>query len=101
ETRAIPMSEQAGAMGMLEFTKDDIMHWIELGVMSLLAILVLLLGVRPIIRRILGPEASAGATGVRTIVGPTGAVVATVGPSGVLVPATPGGVNITGASAGS
>jgi flagellar M-ring protein FliF len=101
ETPSIPISEPTGWMSFLQFTKEDIMHWIELGVMSLLAILVLLLGVRPIIRRILGPEAGPGATGVRTIVGPTGAVVATVGPGGVLVPAAPGGVNITGGPAGS
>jgi flagellar M-ring protein FliF len=102
ETPSIPISEPSGWMSFLQFTKEDIMHWVEVGVMSLLAILVLLLGVRPIIRRILGPEVSAtGGGGVRTIVGPTGAVVATVGPTGILVPAQPGGVNITGGPAGS
>ena len=48
-------------MSVLQFTKDDIMHWIEVGVMSLLALLVLLLGVRPMIRRIMTPEAGAAA----------------------------------------
>jgi flagellar M-ring protein FliF len=60
--------------------------------MSLLTLLVLLLGVRPMIRRLFTPDAAALAAaggGVRTIVGPTGAVVATVGPGG-LVPAAPG-----------
>ena len=56
ETPAIPISEPAGWMGFLQFTKDDIMHWIEVGVMSLLALLVLLLGVRPMIRRIITPD---------------------------------------------
>ena len=89
ETPTIPISEPTGWMSMLQFTKDDIMHWIEVGVMSLLALLVLLLGVRPMIRRILTPEGgAAGAAGVRTIVGPTGAVVGTVGPGGVVVPAS-------------
>ena len=101
ETPAIPISEPTGWMGMLQFTKDDIMHWVEVGVMSVLALLVLLLGVRPIIRRIFGPEgAAAGAAGVRTIVGPTGAVLATVGPGGIVMPAN-SGVNITGGAAGS
>ena len=59
ETPGIPMSEPAGWMGMLQFTKDDIMHWIEVGVMSLLALLVLLLGVRPMLRRIMTPEGGA------------------------------------------
>jgi flagellar M-ring protein FliF len=101
ETPTISMSEPAGWMGMLQFTKDDIMHWIEVGVMSLLAILVLLLGVRPMLRRIMTPPGGvAAAGGVRTLVGPTGAVVGTVGPGGVVVPAS-GAVNITGGQAGS
>ena len=59
ETPSIPISEPTGWMSLLQFTKDDIMHWIEVGVMSLLALLVLLLGVRPMIRRIMTPEAGA------------------------------------------
>jgi flagellar M-ring protein FliF len=101
ETPAIAMSEPAGWMSLLQFTKDDIMHWIEVGVMALLALLVLLLGVRPMIRRIFTPAGGGIAGGgVRTIVGPTGAVVATVGPGGVVVPAS-GAVNIAGGGAGS
>ena len=65
ETPSIPISEPTGWMSMLQFTKDDIMHWIEVGVMSLLALLVLLLGVRPMIRRIFTPEAGAVAAGRR------------------------------------
>jgi flagellar M-ring protein FliF len=112
ETPSIPVSEPAGWMGMLQFTKDDIMHWAEVGVMSLLALLVLLLGVRPMIRRIMTPEGgAAGAAGVRTIVGPSGQVIGTVGPNGVVLPAgaggtvvvggAGGGVNISGGNAGS
>jgi flagellar M-ring protein FliF len=102
ETPSIPISEPAGWMNLLQFTKDDIMHWIEVGVMALLALLVLLLGVRPMIRRIFTPDAAAIAAGggVRTLVGPTGAVVGTVGPGGVVMPAS-GGVHITGGHAGS
>jgi flagellar M-ring protein FliF len=95
ETPVIPMAEPAGWMGMLQFTKDDIMHGIEVGVMSLLALLVLLLGFRPMLKRIMTPAgAAAGAAGVRTLVGPTGAVVGTVGPNGVIVPAS-GTLNIS------
>jgi len=101
ETPAIPMSEPAGWMGMLQFTKDDIMHWIEVGVMSLLALLVLLLGVRPMLRRIMGPAGDAAAAGgVRTLVGPTGAVVGTLGPGGVVMPAG-SSVSISGGQHGS
>jgi flagellar M-ring protein FliF len=50
-TNVIP--EPTGLMSFLTFTKDDVMHWIELGVMFLLALIVLLLVVRPLVRRIL------------------------------------------------
>src|SRR6185503_14200264 len=92
ETPTIPISEPSGWMSLLQFTKDDIMHWIEVGVMSLLALLVLLLGVRPMIRRIMTPEGGALPPGVRPIIGPTGAVVGAVGPNGVVMPVGPGGV---------
>jgi flagellar M-ring protein FliF len=48
--------EPAGWMSFLTFTKDDVMHWIELLVMLLLGLIVLLLVVRPLVRRILAPE---------------------------------------------
>ena len=41
---------------MLQFTKDDIMRVIELGVMMLLGLVVLLMVVRPLVRRIIAPE---------------------------------------------
>ena len=72
-------------MSFLQFTKDDIMHWIEVGVMALLGLLVLLLGVRPMIRRIITPGARSAAAAC-AVVGPTGAVVGTVGPGGVVMP---------------
>jgi flagellar M-ring protein FliF len=108
ETPSFPISEPAGWMSMLQFTKDDIMHWIEIGVMALLALLVLLLGVRPMIRYIFAPMGEALPMGgaLRTIVGP-GGVVTTVGPSGTATSAgpggvvVPGGVNISGGNAGS
>jgi flagellar M-ring protein FliF len=101
ETPVIPMSEPTGWMSYLQFTKDDIMHWAEVGVMFLLAILVLMLGIRPIIRRIFAPDPAAlAAAGTRTIVGPGGSVIATVGPNGVVMP-VPGGMNISGGAAGS
>ena len=53
-TNTIP--EPQGLMSFLQFTKDDVMHWIELLVMVLLGIVVLLLVVRPLVRRILATE---------------------------------------------
>jgi flagellar M-ring protein FliF len=57
---AIPAGEPAGLLSFLQFTKDDLMRGIEIAVMMILALLVLLLVVRPAVRRILGPgEATA------------------------------------------
>src|SRR4051812_12341162 len=39
ETPSVPVAEPAGFMGMFQFTKDDIMRGIELGVMALLGLL--------------------------------------------------------------
>jgi flagellar M-ring protein FliF len=43
-------------MSLLQFTKDDLMHAIEQLVMALLGIIVLLLVVRPLVRRIITPD---------------------------------------------
>jgi flagellar M-ring protein FliF len=57
EVPANVISEPSGLLSFLTFTKDDIMHWIELAVMLALALVVLLLVVRPLVRRILETEA--------------------------------------------
>ena len=57
ETPAIAIQEPTGLMSLLQFTKDDLMRGIELGVMALLSLVVLLFVVRPLVRRILTPEA--------------------------------------------
>jgi flagellar M-ring protein FliF len=57
ETPAIAIQEPTGLMSFLQFTKDDLMRGIELGVMALLSLVVVLFVVRPLVRRILTPEA--------------------------------------------
>jgi flagellar M-ring protein FliF len=100
ETPSIPMAEPTGWTSYLQFTKDDIMHWIEVGVMALLAMMVLMFGIRPMIRRITTPEGVAvGPGGTRILIGPGGTPVA-VGHGGVMVPAG-SGVHVTGGAAGS
>jgi len=59
-----PIVEPTGFMSMLRFTKDDIMRGIELFIMSLLGLIVMLMVVRPMIRRILGPAAPARAPAI-------------------------------------
>ena len=100
DSPAIPVAEPVGWMSMLQFTKDDIMHWAEIGVMSLLALIVLLLVVRPLVRRAIAPEGVAAGTlaagGV--IVGPDGTIIGATGVGGM---PGQGGVNISGGANGS
>ncbi|HEY6259835.1 MAG TPA: flagellar basal-body MS-ring/collar protein FliF, partial [Xanthobacteraceae bacterium] len=56
EIPANAIAEPTGIMSYLQFTKDDIMHWAEELVMVLLAIVVLLMVVRPLVNRIIAPE---------------------------------------------
>jgi len=51
-----PVAEPTGLLGMLQFTKDDVMYVIELGVMMLLGLVVLFMVIRPLVRRILASE---------------------------------------------
>jgi flagellar M-ring protein FliF len=51
-----PIAEPSGLMGMLQFTKDDVMYVIELGVMMLLSLVVLFMVIRPLVKRILTSE---------------------------------------------
>jgi flagellar M-ring protein FliF len=50
------ITEPAGWMSMFQFTKDDILRGFELGIMALLGLVVLLLVVRPLVRRMLSAE---------------------------------------------
>ncbi|AMN44295.1 flagellar basal-body MS-ring/collar protein FliF [Rhodoplanes sp. Z2-YC6860] len=87
ETPSVPAAEPASWMGMLQFTKDDIMRGIELGVMALLGLLAMLLVVRPMLRRIMTPEAQqqaaiAAAYPTLTALGLPPAAIAATGAAG-------------------
>ncbi|MBI5112544.1 MAG: flagellar M-ring protein FliF [Rhodovulum sp.] len=83
ETPGITVSEPAGLMGMLQFTKDDLMRGIELAVMLVLTLVVLLFVVRPLVRRIITPEHLAALTGA------TPAVAGAALPAGAIPPGIP------------
>jgi flagellar M-ring protein FliF len=51
-----PLTEPTGLFGLLQFTKDDVMYIVELGVMMLLGLAVLFMVIRPLVRRILASE---------------------------------------------
>lgn len=86
--------EPTGWMSYLQFTKEDIMRSAELGVMALLGLIVLLMVVRPLVRRIVTPEGME--KGGRWVGGPGGAA----GAPGVLTDAQgnflAGGMNVSG-----
>jgi flagellar M-ring protein FliF len=52
----VPLGEPSGVLGMLQFTKDDILYGIELGVMTLLGFVVLFMVVRPLVKRVLASD---------------------------------------------
>ena len=58
-----PVVEPTGLLGMLQFTKDDVMYVIELGVMMLLSLVVLFIVIRPLVKRILASEEGASLNG--------------------------------------
>jgi flagellar M-ring protein FliF len=62
-----PLVEPAGLLGMLQFTKDDVMYVIELGVMMLLGLVVLFMVVRPLVKRIIADEVVAPPAGGGTL----------------------------------
>jgi len=56
----IPTAEAPkGLLGMFQFTKDDIMYFIELGVMFILGIIVVFMVVRPLLKRVLAADPAA------------------------------------------
>jgi flagellar M-ring protein FliF len=62
EMPGLAIPEPAGLLTMFQFTKDDIMRGVELLVMGLLGIVVVLVVVRPLVRRIIEPDKAAAAT---------------------------------------
>src|SRR6202023_408584 len=52
----VPIAEPTGWLGMLQFTKDDVMYVIELAVMMLLGLVVMFMVIRPLVKRILASE---------------------------------------------
>src|SRR4051794_38709992 len=50
------INEPTGFLGMIHFTKDDVMYVIELAVMMLLGIVVVFMVVRPLVKKIISTE---------------------------------------------
>jgi flagellar M-ring protein FliF len=88
-----PIAEPTGFLGMLQFTKDDVMYVIELGVMMLLGLVVLFMVVRPLVKKILSSEEIAALTAAVTApaLEDNSAQTAAAGAPGALIP----GINST------
>jgi flagellar M-ring protein FliF len=54
-----PLAEPTGLLGFIQFTKDDVMYVIELGVMMLLGLVVMFMVIRPLVKRIITEEVMA------------------------------------------
>jgi flagellar M-ring protein FliF len=59
ETPVTPIAEPTGWLSSFQFTKEDIMRGIETLVMGLLGLVVLLMVVRPLVRRVIAPMETA------------------------------------------
>ena len=86
ENTPVSLGEPAGWQSYLQFTKQDIMRAAELGVMSLLGLIVLLMVVRPLVRKIVAPDAATAARDA--------AIAGVAGVSGAIGVAKPQDVNI-------
>src|SRR5580692_5553163 len=82
-----PITAPTGILGMLQFTKDDVMYVIELGVMMLLGLVVLFMVVRPLVKRILASEELAALANAATAP-PDDAPAAGSGGATALLPGT-------------
>jgi flagellar M-ring protein FliF len=68
EQPAMPISEPAGWLPALQFTRDDIVRGVELVVMGLLGLIVILFVVRPLVRRVVSNEMPAFALAAPSLV---------------------------------
>jgi flagellar M-ring protein FliF len=94
----VSLGEPTNWMTYLTFTKEDIMRGAELGVMALLGLIVLLMVVRPLVRRIVTPDgaAAASAAGAAGVAGAIGLDMSTSVASGTNGSITGnGGANIS------
>jgi flagellar M-ring protein FliF len=84
ENTPVSIGEPTNWMTYLTFTKDDIMRGAELGVMALLGLIVLLMVVRPLVRRIVTPDKPAVAQ-IAALAGVAGAIGVAVNADGTAV----------------
>jgi flagellar M-ring protein FliF len=82
ETPVQTIGEPSGWLSYLQFTKADVMHWVEILVMALLGLVVLLLVVRPLMKRIVTPDTPPALPGGEELVALMAAAGAAPGTAG-------------------
>jgi len=85
-----PIEQPTGILGALQFTKDDVMYVIELGVMMVLGLVVLFMVVRPLVKRILASEEIAALVAPAPALPEPVAAPAPAVTGQALIPGTPG-----------
>jgi flagellar M-ring protein FliF len=85
-----PIEQPTGILGVLQFTKDDVMYVIELGVMMVLGLVVLFMVVRPLVKRILASEEIAALVAPAPALPEPVAAPAPAVTGQALIPGTPG-----------
>ncbi|HEY4142014.1 MAG TPA: flagellar basal-body MS-ring/collar protein FliF [Pseudolabrys sp.] len=84
ENTPVSLGEPTNWMTYLTFTKDDIMRGAELGVMAMLGLIVLLMVVRPLVRRIVTPDKPA-VVQIAGLAGVAGAIGVEMNADGTMV----------------
>ena len=87
---ALPAEPVSFAASLLSFTRDDLVRFIELGIIAVLTLIVLLVVVRPMVKRVIAPEGPLA--GIPGLSGPDPALaVAGPAPQIAAMPAGPAG----------
>jgi len=89
-----PLNEPTSFLGMLQFTKDDVMYVIELGVMMLLGLVVLFMVIRPLVKRILASDPVAALTDASTPALTAAQGAADAAPGQALIPGATGAAQL-------
>ncbi|MDE2379537.1 flagellar basal-body MS-ring/collar protein FliF [Bradyrhizobium sp.] len=89
-----PIGEPTGFLGMLQFTKDDVMYVIELGVMMVLGLIVMFMVIRPLVKRILSSDEVAALTGVLPAPVPAGEAAPAAGGQPLLPSAAANAIDV-------
>jgi flagellar M-ring protein FliF len=89
-----PIAEPTGLLGMLQFTKDDVMYGIELAVMMLMSLVVLFMVIRPLVKRILASELIPAFSGESTVPALTDSSAQAASPTQSLAPGGSGNTSL-------